>query len=664
MAVTEMQKLTVIGLNSSRTPFLHELMRLGVVEINSQEGVINDEEWMPDIFRTSNSADVSRLEADIARVGVALEAINKFDTSKKPLLYTRKEIGRKAFEEHMDAVKTTTEKNVDKADTAYRNIADATTEINRLQTLIAGLEPWKTSDIPVEVTETKFATVLYGTVNVKTNAEQLKTDVLQQVSSAVVEEIGSDKQQRYFALLCLKEEKELLYETLRKYNFATIALPEGKGTPKELIAAYQKEIETLQQCIEQKQKELADLAEAKQDIEYLYDSLCIRRDRAKIVGDMLNTETVFYFDGWFPKRCQDAVEKLLKQYEFYYEIVEPDADEEVPILLHNNGVVTAFEGVTSMYSLPSRHDIDPTAVLAPFYFLFFGLMLSDAAYGIILSVGCAIMLKKYKPEGNMYRMIKMFFYCGISTFMWGALFGGWFGDFFTVAAKTIFGIDFVIHPIWFNPLEEPMKLLIFSLILGGIHIFVGMGVQAYMYIRDGHALDAVLDIGLWYLLLIGLVLFGIGGNLNDTAVTIGKYMAIVGAVGILLTGGRKKKGLGKITGGLGSLYGITSYLSDVLSYSRLLALGLATGVVAQVINTLGALAGGGVVGSIVLILVFLFGTVFNLAINALGAFVHSCRLQYVEFFGKFYTGGGREFRPFGRKTKYIKILEEEVEDGR
>lgn len=664
MAVTEMQKLTVIGLNSSRTPFLHELMRLGAVEVNSQEGVINDEEWMPDIFRTSNSADVSRLEADIARVGVALEAINQFDTSKKPLLYTRKEVGRKAFEEHMDAVKTATEKNVDKAFLAYQDIADAKTEINRLQILITGLEPWQSSDIPVELTETKFATVLYGTVNAKTNAEQLKTEVLHEVSSAIVEEVGSDKQQRYFVFLCLKEQKELLYETLRKYNFASMTLPEGKGTPKELIAQQQKEIETLQQQIEQKQKELTDLVTEKQDIEYLYDSLCIRRDRAKIVGDMLNTETVFYFDGWFPKKCKDAVEGLLKRYEFYYQIEEPDADEEVPILLQNNGVVTAFEGVTSMYSLPSRHDIDPTAILAPFYFLFFGLMLSDAAYGIMLSVGCAIILKKYKPEGNMYRMIKMFFYCGISTFLWGALFGGWFGDFFTVAAKTMFGIDFVIPPIWFNPLEEPMKLLIFSLILGGIHIFVGMGVQAYMYIRDGHAIDALLDIGLWYVLLIGLVLFGIGGTLGDTAVTIGKYMSIVGAVGILLTGGRKKKGLGKITGGLGSLYGITSYLSDVLSYSRLLALGLATGVVAQVINTLGALAGGGIVGSIVLIVVFLFGTVFNIAINALGAFVHSCRLQYVEFFGKFYTGGGREFRPFGRKTKYIKILEEEVEDGR
>lgn len=358
------------------------------------------------------------------------------------------------------------------------------------------------------------------------------------------------------------------------------------------------------------------------------------------------------------------MENLLKKYEFYYNIEEPDPDEEVPILLHNNGVVTAFEGVTSMYSLPARHDIDPTAILAPFYFIFFGLMLSDAAYGIILSVGCAIILKKYKLEGTMYRMFKMFFYCGISTFIWGALFGGWFGDFFTVAARTMFGVDFAINPIWFNPLEEPMKLLIFSLILGGIHIFVGMGVQAYMYIRDGHPLDALFDIGLWYLLLIGLVLFGFGGSLIPSLVPVGKYMAIVGTVGILVTGGRKKKGLGKITGGLGSLYGITSYLSDVLSYSRLLALGLATGVVAQVINTLGSLAGGGIVGSIVLIVVFLAGTVFNIAINALGAFVHSCRLQYVEFFGKFYTGGGREFRPFERKTKYVKILEEDVEDGR
>ncbi|MBQ3031954.1 MAG: V-type ATP synthase subunit I, partial [Anaerotignum sp.] len=338
----------------------------------------------------------------------------------------------------------------------------------------------------------------------------------------------------------------------------------------------------------------------------------------------------------------------------------PDAEEEVPVLLHNSGAATPFEAVTNMYSLPSRKDIDPTTILAPFYFIFFGMMLSDAAYGIILSAICFFVLKKYKPEGTIYKMFKMFFYCGISTFIWGALFGGWFGNFFTVAAETLLGKEFTIQPIWFNPLEEPMRLLIFSLILGAIHLFIGMGIQAYMYIRDGHPTDAICDIFLWYVLLIGLVLFAVGGSVTPALSTVGKIMSIVGAVGIFATGGRKKKGIiGKITGGFGALYGITSYLSDVLSYSRLLALGLATGVVAQVINTLGSLAGGGILGAVILTVALVFGTIFNLAINALGAFVHSCRLQYVEFFGKFYTGGGREFRPFARKTKYVKIVKDQ-----
>ncbi|MBR4014758.1 MAG: V-type ATP synthase subunit I [Anaerotignum sp.] len=664
MAVVEMRKLTVIGLNSSRTPFLHELMHLGVVEINSQEGVINDEEWMPDIFRTSNSADVSRLEADIARVNTALEAIDKYDTTKKPLFRSRETMERSAFATHMDATKTDTEMNVDKAVLSYKNITDGQSEINRLRALIAGLKPWEKLDIPLEMNETEYAAVLLGATPAKTDTAKLIPAVLEAAPGAMVWEVCSDKQQKYYSAICLKEEKEQILEALRPFNFTVVSLAGQKGTPTEAIHHYETEIEVIQEEIAESEKALAALAPARQNIEYLYDSLMMRRDRAKVVGDMLSTETVFYFDGWLPAAAQPEVEALLHNYEFYYDIQEPQPDEEVPVLLHNNSLVTPFEAVTGMYSLPSRHDVDPTKFLAPFYFLFFGLMLSDAAYGIILATGCAILLKKYKLEGTTYRMIKMFMFCGISTFMWGALFGGWFGDFFTVAAKTFFHKDFAVKPIWFNPLEEPMKLLVVSLILGGIHIFVGMAIQAYIHIRDGHPLDAVFDIGLWYVLLIGIVLFGFGGSLGASLPAIGKVMAIVGAVGILVTGGRKKKGIfGKITGGLGSLYGITGYLSDVLSYSRLLALGLATGVVAQVFNTLGSLAGGGIAGSILLIVVFLFGTVFNIAINALGAFVHSCRLQYVEFFGRFYSGGGRPFAPFERKTKYIKILKEGNHNG-
>lgn len=660
MAVVEMRKLTVIGLNSSRTPFIHELMHLGVVEIDSNEGAINDEEWMPDIFRTSNSADVSRLEADISRVSTALEAIGKYDIAKKPLFPSRIKLDRGDFAKLMDSIKTETELNVDKAVETYKDIADRRTEINRLRGLIAGLKPWETLDIPLEMNETEHALVQLGAAPVKTDTVQMTADVQAAAPSVIVQEVSKDKQQKYYTFICLKEEKEQLLEALRPYNFSAVTLADQKGTATEAMHRYEKEIEKNEKNIAEDEEILKKLVAYREHIEFLYDSLMMRRDRARVVGDMISTEMVFYFDGWMPAKAQPEVEALLKEYEFYYNIEEPDPDDEsVPVLLQNNSIVTPFEAVTGMYSLPGRHDIDPTAILAPFYFLFFGLMLSDAAYGLILTTLCAIILKKYKPEGTTHRMIKMFMFCGLSTFMWGALFGGWFGNFFTVAAKTFFGKEFVIRPLWFDPLSEPMRLLVVSLILGAIHLFVGMGVQAYMDIKDGRPLDALFDIGLWYLLLIGIVLFAFGGKLGAGAVGIGKIMAIVGAVGILLTGGRKKKGIfGKLTGGLGSLYGITSYLSDVLSYSRLLALGLATGVVAQVFNTLGSLAGGGIAGSILLIVVFAFGTVFNIAINALGAFVHSCRLQYVEFFGKFYTGGGRPFAPFERKTKYIKILKE------
>ena len=660
MAAVEMRKITVIGLNSGRAPFIYELMHLGVVEINSQEGIVNDEDWMPDIFRTSNSADVSRLEGDIIRVSTALEAIAKYDPAKKPLLITRKEMGREEFIAYMNKVRTDTERNMDKAIAAYKVINDGKAEINNLRTLITGLQPWEKLDIPLEMNETEYASVIHGVTGAKVQSGQLMTAVTESVPSAIVQEVGADKQQKYFSIILLKEEKDALYEALRPFNFSAISMADQKGTPAEAIHRYEKRIEEIEASIAENEKVLAELSPARKDIEFLYDLLVTQRDRARIVGEMLSTDTVFYFDGWMPARAQAEVEELLKRYEFYYDIQEPDAEEEVPVLLHNSSVATPFEAVTNMYSLPSRKDIDPTTILAPFYFIFFGMMLSDAAYGIILSALCFFVLKKYKPEGTIYKMFKMFFYCGISTFIWGALFGGWFGNFFTVAADTLFGKEFAIDPLWFNPLEEPMRLLIFSLILGAIHLFIGMGIQAYMYIRDGQAVDAICDIFLWYVLLIGLVLFAVGGMAAPVLTTVGKIMSIVGAVGIFATGGRKKKGvIGKITGGFGALYGITSYLSDVLSYSRLLALGLATGVVAQVINTLGSLAGGGVLGAVILTVALVFGTIFNLAINALGAFVHSCRLQYVEFFGKFYTGGGREFRPFARKTKYVKIVKDQ-----
>ena len=308
-----------------------------------------------------------------------------------------------------------------------------------------------------------------------------------------------------------------------------------------------------------------------------------------------------------------------------------------------------------MYSLPDYHGFDPTSIFALFYAVFFGMMLSDAGYGILMAAGCFFALKKFELEGMTYKMVKLFFYCGISTIIWGALFGGWFGDIVAVFSRTFLGREAALEPIWFNPLDDPMKLLILSLALGVVHIFIGMGIKAYMQIKEGKWFDAVCDEGFWYITIIGLIAWLGGGTVNPALPKAGMYMSIAGAAGLLLTGGRHNKGFGKITGGLSNIYSITSYMSDILSYARLLALGLATGVIAQVVNTMGTLFGGGTLGLIALTVIFLFGHTLNLAINALGAFIHSSRLQYVEFFGKFYIDGGEPFDPFRKKTKYIKL---------
>lgn len=659
MAIVEMSKLSVICLNSRKKKFIKELMDLGVVEISkpmsgSEENVIPE-----GTFLANNSAEVSHLDAQIAAYGAAIDILDSYYDGKKSLFNTRKEVTEEDFIRNVEQNESYVKEIAEKISVLQKKINDNKAEINRLSILIKGLEPWRDFDLPLENTGTKTSTIFTGVVPIKTNTDNLLNAVLEEAPSAVIQKVSSDKIQNYLCFICLKEEKPKVLETLRQFSFTSVVLNDNSGTAAEAISKYEKTTARLNEEIELSVSELKELSKDIEKIEYIYDDLLIKRDRAKAVGDFINTKKVFCFDGWLPVDSIEKVKQVLDKNECYYEISEPIKNEETPIMLKNNKFASPFEAVTVMYSMPLATEVDPTPIMAPFYFLFFGLMLSDAAYGIILSLACFALLKKFKLEGTMKKMVTMFFWCGISTFFWGALFGGWFGDAVAVFSKTFLGREIVINPIWIDPLQEPMTLLIFSLILGAIHMFVGMGMQAYMLIKNGKALDALFDVGLWYMLLIGLVLFAVGSMITPALSSVGKWMALIGAVGIVVTGGRNKKGFGKITGGFGSLYGITNYLSDVLSYSRLLALGLATGVVAKVVNILGSLAGSGVVGIIVFIAVFLFGTVFNLAINALGAYVHSCRLQYVEFFGKFYTGGGKPFEPFVGKTKFVKIVNKE-----
>ncbi|HKM02269.1 MAG TPA: V-type ATPase 116kDa subunit family protein, partial [Sedimentibacter sp.] len=378
------------------------------------------------------------------------------------------------------------------------------------------------------------------------------------------------------------------------------------------------------------------------------------------LSNMLKTNTTFYIEGWIPGVSKDNIQKVLDKYQCWYDIKKPEEGEEFPILMDNNSFIQPFETITELYSLPSSSNIDPTVFMAPFYSIFFGLMLADVGYGAIMSILCFLVLKKYKPEGNIQKFMKVFFYCGISTAFWGVMFGSWFGDAIPAAAKLLFNSDFTIKPLWLNPMEEPMTLLLFSFIFGVIHLFTGMAVNAYMLIRDGKTMDAVFDIGFWYGFIIGIALWLFGNTIIPGSNQIGKWMTIIFAIGLVLTQGRAKKNVvGKLISGVLSLYNITSYLSDILSYSRLLALGLATGVVSSVVSILGSMGGRNVLGILLFVVAMTIGHSFNFAINALGAFVHSARLQYVEFFGKFYEGGGEAFNPLIKKTKYYKIIKED-----
>jgi len=655
-----MNKISAIGLNTVKVELVKELMDLGVVEISSQDSKLTDPDWISYIEKDGNENEVLSFDTKISKTNLVIESLNKFDKTKKSMFSTRTAVSSDDFESAM-LNKDKIEEKVEYILKLNNQLNELSIEENKIVANIISLKPWVSYDIPIELNETKYTSIFIGVVPNVVNIENLKAQVEEKTNRCFIRLLGSDKDQNYLSIVCMKSEKEDLYDILKQFGFNAVVFKDLNGTAAENIVEYEKKIKEISEQRKSFEVEISNLVSNQNDIKLYYDYLIIEKDKCKILGNMLKTQKTFYINGWIPEKSKEKVENVLQQYECWYEFQEIEDGEQYPILLNNNSFAQPFESITELYSLPSSANIDPTALMAPFYFIFFGLMLADVGYGLIMAIACFMALKKFKIEGTLQKMIKMFFWCGLSTAFWGVMFGSWFGDAVPAMAKVFFNADFNIEPVWINPMKEPMTLLIFSFIFGVIHLFVGMGINAYMLIRDGKPWDALFDVGLWYIFIVGLVLLLFGESIAPGLGAIGKWLSIIGAAGLILTQGREKKNIfGKLIGGVLSLYNITSYLSDILSYSRLLALGLATGVVSSVVSILGSMGGSGFLGSILLIVVLVIGHTFNFAINALGAFVHAARLQYVEFFGKFYEGGGETFNPLIKKTKYIRIIKEEI----
>jgi len=357
--------------------------------------------------------------------------------------------------------------------------------------------------------------------------------------------------------------------------------------------------------------------------------------------------------GWLPEKLSESAKKYLEsKYIVSVEIEEPGEDEAFPVLLENRGLAEAGEPVLRMYSLPDSREIDPSKIMTPFFVILFGLMLSDGGYGIILSVLAAIILWRFKLQDSTRKFMKLMFFCGLSTMFWGLMFGGWFG----ISAL-------VPYAVWFDMVSDPERMLSWSLLFGVIHMYAGLAMKAANLIRRKQYLDALFDVGFWYVFFTGAILTllpyapAIDKEIAAQISNVGRYVLAAGAVLLLLTQGREKKGiLRKFFGGLSSLYNVVGFLSDVLSYSRLLALGLATSIIAGIINQMSVMFEIPIVIKVfVSAAILLVGHAINFGINVLGAYVHSCRLQYLEFFGKFFTGGGEPFSPLKANTKYIQL---------
>ncbi|MEA5094901.1 MAG: V-type ATP synthase subunit I [Sedimentibacter saalensis] len=660
MAIVKMKKISTIGLSSIKSSLIKELMDLGVVEISAQDSKLTDPEWISYVKKDGNEVEVLDCDAKISKINEVLNSLEKYDKSKKPMFFTRKSISSKDFENAISEL-SKTEENVAKVLDMNKSFNELSSEENKIETAILSLKPWASYEIPLELTETKYTSIFTGVVPNIVDVEKLKSDLREKTDRCIANLVGSDKDQHYFSIICLIKEKDDVYEILKQYGFNTVAFKDLKGTAAQNIVQYENNLKEISENKSEVEKNITDYVPYKEQIQLFYDYLVIERDKNKILGNLLNTDSTFYIEGWIPEVSKEQIENVLNKHQCWFEIYEPEEGEQTPIAMQNNSFTQPFEAITELYSLPSSSNIDPTPYMAPFYCLFFGLMLADVGYGLIMAAATYMVLKKFKLEGSIQKLMRVFFYCGISTAFWGVMFGSWFGDAIPAAARLLFNSDFTVKPLWLNPMEQPMTLLIVSFVFGIIHLFTGMAVKAHILIRDGNPLDALFDIGFWYGLIIGLILLLFGNTVIPGSGQIGKWMSIIFALGLVLTQGRAKKNIaGKLISGVLSLYNITSYLSDVLSYSRLLALGLATGVVSSVMSILGSMGGRNVFGILLFVVVMIIGHTFNFAINALGAFVHAARLQYVEFFGKFYEGGGEPFKPFTKKTKYNRIIKEEI----
>ena len=645
MAIVKMNKFTLLAFESEKEKLLKKIQSSSEVEfINLQdEEKVEGNEVFESLSKDDLDAETTLIEENVSKTRSALDFLKEFvaevgglkalKAGKESL--TLDELEVKVENSNWEVVYSEVKK-------MERELATLENEKTKLLGEIEILEPWQSFDAPLgELNNFKKVVAFLGVISSQ-NLENMKNEIESEFKESYIEVISNTDQDSYVFVMTMKERAEEMDEVLKNFGFSAFQT-KYKEKASVLVEEFKLKIQEIEAQKSDLKGVLSNYREEKRTLELAYEyysNILLRKEASE---NFLKTDRVVVIQGWVPKNDNSSLEGIIQSsvgdmYYLEFEEVKEEEVAEVPVKLHNKGPAAAFDSITEMYSLPRYDEIDPTPLLTPFYLVFFGMMVADLGYGLVLFVGSLLAMKLLNLDEAQEKFAKFFMYLSIATTIAGAVFG------------TAFGFELKSIGL-INPSKDTNLLLILSVGFGVIQIFFGLFIKAYMLIRDKQYLYALFDVGSWIMLLIGLPMIFFDGPIS----LVGKVLAIVGSILIILTQGRDEETKGAQIGqGLYALYGITGYVGDLVSYTRLMALGIAGGSIAAALNLIiGMFPGIAVI--IVGPLFFIAAHTFNMLLSLLGAYVHTARLQYVEYFSKFYECGGKAFTPFRTINKFITI---------
>ena len=642
MAILKMKKLRICGVSEEQTQLIRQLKLLGSVEIGAP-CALTDTQGVQ-VFCAGDGKSADALLRTSARLTSALETLKHYETKKGGLFAARPEktIGELFSDEAYAAALDTAQAVLDAQDARSRLAA----EKSRLTAVRESFVPWQQLPLPLETLGTQHTRILLGTVPAQTDLEALRAKVFEAADEVQLEQISADQQSLYLLVFVHKCAAEAVGAALREAGFALTTFDGVQGTAAENIRRTDEAIAACEQQDAEKLAELTALAAQKPALQLAFDRCTQEISKAQAADRLVHSEKTFCLGGWVP--CEDVgkLEALLSGFCCAWELTDPAPEEypDVPVKLKNNKLTWPLNMVTEMYSLPAYDGVDPNPLMAPFFILFYGIMMADMGYGLLMILASILITKKSRPKGTSGQMFGLMFSCGISTFLMGALTGGFFGDFLPQLVGIIDpDTTFKALPSLFTPLDDTITILIGAMALGFVQIVTGMAISFVEKIKKGQIMDAIWEELTWWVVFAGIACMALG--VTNIVLYVGLAMVVVGS-------GWSAKGFGKVTAIFGSVYNhVTGYFGDILSYSRLMTLMLAGSVIASVFNTLGAIPGN----VVFFLLVSVAGNGLNFALNLLSCYVHDLRLQCLEYFGKFYQDGGKPFEPLAINTKYVDI---------